>query len=129
GDRGRRACRPAGRTGRERGLRGPQLVRQPLRRPGLRGARGRPDPPGRPRVLRNARAAPDLRAVKPGMARTWPLPRGGWALRATLLAAWMACAAPACAGTVVVLRSRALAPYDSAIAGFEAAFRNPVTRF
>ncbi|HKQ56742.1 MAG TPA: ABC transporter substrate binding protein [Candidatus Eisenbacteria bacterium] len=67
--------------------------------------------------------------MKPGRARTWALPRREWALRATLLAAWMACAAPAFGGTVVVLRSRALAPYDSAIAGFEAAYRNPVTRF
>jgi putative ABC transport system substrate-binding protein len=61
-----------------------------------------------------------------------PAPTGARArftLRATLIAAGIALAAPALAGNVVVLRSRALAPYDSAIAGFEAACHAPVTRF
>lgn len=48
---------------------------------------------------------------------------------AALAAGVLVPAPPAAAGTVVLLRSRALAPYDAAIAGFDAAFRGPVVRF
>lgn len=50
-------------------------------------------------------------------------------LLAGLAASLLAHPAPATAGNVVVLRSRALSQYDAAIAGFEAAHKGPVTRF
>jgi putative ABC transport system substrate-binding protein len=50
-------------------------------------------------------------------------------LLAAVAAGLLAAAAPATAGNVVVLRSRAAGPYDEAIAGFESAFRGQVTRF
>jgi len=53
----------------------------------------------------------------------------GLARLAVIVASLLTLSAPAWAGNVVVLRSRAAGPYDEAIAGFDAAFRGQVTRF
>ncbi len=46
-----------------------------------------------------------------------------------MVAGLLALGDPAIAGHVVVLRSRALGPYDAAISGFDAAYRGPIARF
>ena len=58
------------------------------------------------------------------MPRGRPRAAGAAALGALLA---LAAAPPSDAGTVVVLRSRALAPYDSVASGFRAAYRGAVT--